>query len=80
MMSVRGKKIAYTKTWDLSGLPKYEPRQKASGKLRLVGQQLHHRRLPRRLLGDGIQEAPSGCPVRFRMKTTLAAVPSLIFG
>ena len=23
MMSVRGKKIAYTKSWDLSGLPKY---------------------------------------------------------
>src|SRR6202171_433181 len=37
MMTVRGKKIAYTKKFDLSGLPKYQPKQKVSGTIRVWG-------------------------------------------
>src|SRR5438105_5511939 len=37
MMSARGSKVAYTKKWDLSGLPKYQPRQKVSGTIRMWG-------------------------------------------
>src|SRR5215471_17482052 len=37
MMTERGKKISYTKKWDLSGLPKYQPKQKVSGTLRMWG-------------------------------------------
>src|SRR5260370_35277790 len=37
MMTVRGRKIAYTKKFDLSGLPKYQPTQKVSGTIRLWG-------------------------------------------
>src|ERR1700680_175049 len=37
MMTERGKKIAYTKKFDLSGLPHYHPAQKVSGTIRLWG-------------------------------------------
>src|SRR6202140_5810169 len=37
MMSARGGKVAYTKKWDLSGLPKYQPKQKVSGTIRMWG-------------------------------------------
>src|SRR5258708_18969753 len=37
MMTARGRKIAYTKKFDLSGLPKYEPKQKVSGTIRVWG-------------------------------------------
>ncbi|OLE19429.1 MAG: hypothetical protein AUG50_03820 [Betaproteobacteria bacterium 13_1_20CM_3_63_8] len=37
MMSARGSKVAYTKKWDLSGLPKYQPKQKVSGTIRMWG-------------------------------------------
>ena len=31
MMGARGAKVAYTKKWDLSGLPAYTPTRKATG-------------------------------------------------
>src|SRR5256714_4286918 len=37
MMSARGSKVAYTKKWDLSGLLKYQPKQKVSGTIRMWG-------------------------------------------
>ena len=80
MMSVRGKKIAYTKSWDLSGLPKYEPKQKVSGTIRMWGSNY----ITDGFLG-GYWEAAftkhhPDAHLDFHMKTTLAAVPSLIFG
>jgi phosphate transport system substrate-binding protein len=80
MMTVRGKKIAYTKKWDLSGLPAYEPKQKVSGTLRMWGSNY---------ITDGflggyweaeLRKYQPDLKFEFRMKTTLAAVPSLIFG
>jgi phosphate transport system substrate-binding protein len=80
MMSVRGKKIAYTRSWDLSGLPKYQPKQKISGTIRMWGSNY----ITDGFLG-GYWEAAftkyhPDVRFDFRMKTTLAAVPSLIFG
>lgn len=80
MMTVRGKKIAYTSKWDLSGLPKYEPKQKLDGTIRLWGSNY----ITDGFLG-GYWEAAfkkyhPDVKLDFRMKTTLAAVPSLIFG
>jgi len=80
MMSVRGKKIAYTKSWDLSGLPKYAPKQKVSGTIRMWGSNY----ITDGFLG-GYWEAAftkhhPDAHLDFHMKTTLAAVPSLIFG
>jgi len=80
MMTVRGKKISYTRKWDLSGLPTYEPRQKVSGTLRMWGSNY---------ITDGFlggywetefRKHHPDVKIEFHMKTTLAAVPSLIFG
>jgi phosphate transport system substrate-binding protein len=80
MMSVRGKKIAYTKKWDLSGLPKYQPKQKATGTIRVWGSNY----ITDGFLGGywetAFKKYHPGANFEFRMKTTLAAVPSLIFG
>ena len=80
MMSVRGQKIAYTRQWDLSGLPKYEPRQQVRGTIRLWGSNY----ITDGFLG-GYWEAAfkkfhPDARFDFHMKTTLAAVPSLVFG
>jgi phosphate transport system substrate-binding protein len=80
MMSVRGGKVGYTKKWDLSGLPKYQPKQKVSGTIRMWGSNY----ITDGFLG-GYWEAAfrkyhPDVKFDFHMKTTLAAVPSLIFG
>jgi phosphate transport system substrate-binding protein len=80
MMSVRGQKIAYTRQWDLSGLPKYQPGQQVSGTIRIWGSNY----ITDGFLG-GYWEAAfkkfhPDARFDFHMKTTLAAVPSLVFG
>jgi phosphate transport system substrate-binding protein len=80
MMTARGAKVAYTTKWDLSGLPKYEPKQKVSGTIRLWGSNY----ITDGFLG-GYWEAAfkryhPDVKFEYHMKTTLAAVPSLIFG
>ena len=80
MMTMRGRKIAYTKKWDLSGLPKYQPQQKVSGTIRLGGSNY----ITDGFLG-GYWEAAfkkyhPDIKIDFHMKTTLAAVPALVFG
>ena len=80
MMSARGSKVAYTKKWDLSGLPKYQPKQKVTGTIRMWGSNY----ITDGFLG-GYWEAAfkkyhPDVKFDFHMKTTLAAVPSLIFG
>jgi phosphate transport system substrate-binding protein len=80
MMTARGAKIAYTKKWDLSGLPNYQPRQKVSGTIRMWGSNY----ITDGFLG-GYWEAAfkkyhPDVKFEYHMKTTLAAVPSLIFG
>lgn len=80
MMSTRGATIAYTKKWDLSGLPKYQPRQKVSGTIRMWGSNY----ITDGFLGGyweaAFKKYQPDVKFDFRMKTTLAAVPSLIFG
>lgn len=80
MMTARGRKIAYTKQWDLGGLSDYKPKQKVSGTIRLWGSNY---------ITDGYLGAYWEAAFRkyhpdarldFHMKTTLAAAPSLVFG
>ena len=80
MMTARGSKIAYAKKFDLSGLPHYEPKRKVSGTIRMWGSNY----ITDGFLG-GYWEAAfrkyhPDVKFDFHMKTTLAAVPSLIFG
>lgn len=80
MMTERGRKIYYTKKWDLSGLPKYQPRRKVSGAIRLWGSNY----IVDGFLGGYWEAAFKKCHpdvnFDFHMKTTLSAVPSLVFG
>ncbi|TMG80205.1 MAG: phosphate ABC transporter substrate-binding protein, partial [Betaproteobacteria bacterium] len=80
MMTARGSKIAYTKKFDLSALPRYEPKRKVSGTIRMWGSNY----ITDGFLG-GYWEAAfrkhhPDAKFDFHRKTTLAAVPSLIFG
>ena len=80
MMSKRGATVAYTKKFDLSGLPTYEPKHKVSGTIRMWGSNY----ITDGFLG-GYWEAAfrkyhPDARFDFNMKTTLAAVPSLVFG
>jgi len=80
MMTERGRKIAYTKKFDLSALPHYQPQGKVSGTIRLWGSNY---------IADGylggyweaaFRKLQPDVRFEFNMKTTLAAVPSLVFG
>jgi phosphate transport system substrate-binding protein len=79
-MEERGKKTYYTKKWDLSDLPAYEPKQSVSGTIRIWGSNY---------IADGNLGAYWEAAFRkfhpdarfdYHLKTTVAAVPSLVFG
>jgi phosphate transport system substrate-binding protein len=80
MMTVRGRKVAYTKKFDLSGLPHYQPKQKVSGTIRLWGSNY----VTDGFLGGyweaAFRKYQPDAKFDFHMQTTLAAVPSLVFG
>jgi phosphate transport system substrate-binding protein len=80
MMNQRGQRVAYTKVFDLSGLPAYAPKQKLSGTIRFWGSNY---------ITDGrvgsywekkFREFHPDVRFEWQMKTTSAAVPSLVFG
>ena len=80
MMTARGSRIAYTKKFDLSGLPEYRPNAQVSGTLRLWGSNY----ITDGFLG-GYWEAAftrhhPGVKFDWHMKTTLADMPSLVSG
>ena len=80
MMSARGSKVAYTKKWDLSGLPKYQPKQKVSGTIRMWGSNYITDGFIGGYWEAAFRKFHPDVKFDFHMKTTLAAVPSLIFG
>jgi phosphate transport system substrate-binding protein len=80
MMSARGSKIAYTKKFDLSGLPRYQPRQKVSGTLRLWGSNYITDGFLAGYWETAFKKYHPDITFDWHMKTTLAAVPSLAFG
>jgi phosphate transport system substrate-binding protein len=79
MMTVRGKQIDYTTKWELNGLPKYEPKQRVDGTVRLWGSNY----ITDGFLGGyweaAFKKYQPDVKLDFHMKTTLAAVPSLVF-
>jgi phosphate transport system substrate-binding protein len=80
MMGARGERVAYTKRFDLSGLPAYKPTHKVSGTLRVWGSNY----IVDGKLGAYWEEAfrkyHPEAKFDWQMKTTSAAVPSLVFG
>ena len=80
MMTVRGKKVAYTKKYDLSGLPVYKPTMKVSGTIRLWGSNYITDGMIGSLWEQAFQKYHPEVKFDFHMETTSAAVPSLVFG
>ena len=80
MMTARGSRIAYTKKFDLSGLPEYRPQAQVSGTLRMWGSNY----ITDGFLGGywevAFRRHHPDVTFDWRMKTTLAAVPSLVYG
>jgi phosphate transport system substrate-binding protein len=80
MMTLRGQKVAYTKVFDLSGLPAYQPPGQIDGTIRFWGSNY----ITDGRLGGYWEEAfkrfHPGAKIEWNMKTTTAAVPSLVFG
>ena len=80
MMTARGAKVAYTKKFDLSGLPQYRPTQKVSGTIRVWGSNYITDGFVGGYWEDAFRKYHPDVKFDWRMKTTLAAVPSLVFG
>lgn len=80
MMSQRGQRVAYTKKFDLSGLPSYQPRQKVSGTIRFWGSNYITDGMVGGYWEAKFKEYHPDIKFEWRMKTTSAAVPSLVFG
>src|SRR5882762_138560 len=80
MMTERGRKIAYTKKFDLSALPHYQPNRKVNGTIRMWGSNY----VTDGFLGGyweaAFRKYQPDVKFDFHMKTTLAAVPALVFG
>src|SRR5262249_59096570 len=80
MMKERGERVAYTTKFDLSRLPPYQSKQKLKGTLRVWGSNY---------ITDGkvggyweaaFRKYHPDVKIEWNMKTTGAAVPSLVFG
>jgi phosphate transport system substrate-binding protein len=80
MMTARGMKVAYTKKFDLSGLPEYKPGKQVSGTLRLWGSNYITDGRIGSLWQEAFEKYQPGVKFDWHMETTSAAVPSLVFG
>jgi phosphate transport system substrate-binding protein len=76
----KGKKAYYTKRWDLSGLPAYTPTQQVTGTIRMWGSNYIVDGNLGQYWEDAFRKFHPGVKFEYHMKTTIAAVPSLVFG
>lgn len=77
---VKAKKTFYTKHWDLSGLPSYRPITQVHGTLRMWGSNYIEDSNLGRYWEESFRKYQPGVRIALHMRTTLAAVPSLVFG
>jgi phosphate transport system substrate-binding protein len=77
---VKAKKAFYTKRWDLSGLPSYHPAQQVSGTIQMWGSNYIQDSNLGKYWQEGFRRYQPGAHIAFHMKTTVAAVPALVFG
>ena len=80
MMNARGLKVAYTKQFDLAGLPTYKPVKQLSGTLRIWGSNYITDGRVGKLWEEAFQKYYPDVKFDWHMETTSAAVPSLVFG
>ena len=79
-MEAKGKKVFYTKKWDLSDLPSYQPKKKVSGTIRMWGSNYIVDGNVGRYWEEGFRKFHPDIKFDYHMKTTVAAVPALVFG
>jgi phosphate transport system substrate-binding protein len=79
-VEAKGKKVFYTKKWDLSDLPSYRPKQKVSGTIRMWGSNYIVDGNVGRYWEEGFRKFHPDIKFDYHMKTTVAAVPALVFG
>ena len=77
---VKAKKVFYAKRWDMSGLPSYHPAQQVSGTIQMWGSNYIEDSNLGKYWEEGFRKYQPGAHIAFHMKTTLAAVPALVFG
>ena len=80
MMSAKGKQVMYTNKFDLSGLPEYKSSGEITGTIRLWGSNYITDGRVGQLWEDAFRKLHPGVSFAWDMKTTSAAVPSLVFG
>jgi phosphate transport system substrate-binding protein len=79
-VTTKGKKAYYDKVWDLSDLPAYEPKQKIAGTIRMWGSNYIVDGNVGKYWEDAFRKFHPDVKFDYHMKTTIAAVPSLVFG
>ena len=79
-MEERGKKAYYTKKWDLGDLPSYQPKQKVKGTIRMWGSNYIADGNLGKYWETAFRKFHPGVKFDYHLKTTIAAVPSLVFG
>jgi len=79
-VEAKGKKVFYAKRWDLSDLPSYGPKQKVSGTIRMWGSNYIVDGNVGKYWEEGFRKFHPGVKFDYHMKTTIAAVPALVFG
>jgi phosphate transport system substrate-binding protein len=79
MMTARGKKVSYTKQWDLSALPHYQPRAKVKGTVRVRGSNYITDGFVGAYWEAAFHKYQPDATIDYQMKTTLGAVPAVAF-
>src|SRR5256885_10866183 len=79
-MSGRANAVAYTKKFDLSGLPHYVPEEKPTGKLRVYGNNYLGDAPLGRWWKEAFEKAQPGIQVEDYLPSAAIAIPGLYFG
>ncbi len=80
MMTARGRAVAYTRKWDISGIPHYAPKTKVTGTIHIWGSNYITDGMLGGFWETAFEKYHPGVKIDWHMQTALAAVPSLVFG
>src|SRR3989440_2241161 len=79
-MSTRANGVAYTKKFDLSGLPHYVPEEKPAGKLRVYGNNYVGDAPLGRWWKEAFEKVQPGIHIEYYLPSAAIAIPGLYFG
>ena len=80
MMTTRGAKVAYTKKFDLSGLPHYVPQEKPAGTLHVYGNNYVGDAPLGRWWKEAFEKVQPGIHIEYYLPSAAIAIPGLYFG